>query len=103
MAGQGVLVDRQRIDVIVGCRGDEHVEAEDVGIRVPADAGEVGEVGNPGEHVIHIVAAKGPARGRVRGVGDGKVKTGRADSRQVEIQDADDETVAKLVIGHYRV
>ena len=89
--------------MIVGCRVDEHVEADDVGIGVPAEAGEVGEVGNSGEHVIHVVAAESPARRRVRGVGDGKVKTGRAGAGQLEIQDAGDETVAQLVVGHDRV
>src|SRR5207248_9121089 len=82
---------------------DEHVEADDVGVRVPAHAGVVGEVGDAFEHVVHVVAAQRPAPGRVGGVGDGEVEAGRADAGQGEVQDADGEAVGQLVVGHLRV
>ena len=85
VADQRGLVDAERVDMIVGGRVEEHVKADDVRVRIPAHPGEVGEIGDPFDQIIHVVAAKGPTRGRVGSVGDGKIKLRGADSGELEI------------------
>src|SRR5262249_6826511 len=93
-------VDGQRVDVMIGRAAREHVEGGHVGVGVPAEAGEVGKVKAPGEGV------EGVAAGREAGAGGGRGRGGEGVAGLrgvVEIQDADDEAAAQLVVGDGRV
>src|SRR5262249_39951146 len=100
VAGERLFVDGQRVDVMIGRAAREHVEGGHVGVGVPAEAGEVGKVKAPGE-VVEVVAAEREAGAGVGRVRDGEVVAGLRGV--VEIQDADDEAAAQLVVGDGRV